>query len=473
MANTGSALGFTTLDQELTEIELHRHGQIPEWLEGDLLRTGPAQFEVGKVPYRHWFDGLAMLYRFHFQGGRVVYSNRYLQSDAYLQAKATGAPHSSEFATNPRPTLLQRLRLVARAGTGANANVNTSRIGTQTVALTETPHPVAFDPVSLATLDSHTLPPSLPGQITTAHPHFDARRQCQYNYLLEFGRVSKYRLYRIDTGSTEAQHVATVITQRPAYMHSFGMSERYLVLTEFPLVTNPLRFLLRNRPFIQNYRWEPERGTLFHVIDKDTGQILKTARAEPFFAFHHVNAFEQDGKLCVDIIAFPDASVIDELYLKHLRSEAPTKAAGKLIRFTIDLDSDAAVMSRTLANAVVELPRFDYRRRAGQHYRYVYAAGTSPNAAFIDKLIRIDLEAGKETAWSEADCYPGEPVFVPRPEGEDEDDGVVLAVVLDARAGRSFLIVLDAASWTEQARFELPHPVPFGFHGNFFVARNC
>lgn len=468
MVNNGSALGFTTLGQELTEIELPQRGQVPEWLEGDLLRTGPAQFEVGKASYQHWFDGLAMLYRFHFQEGRVVYSNRYLQSDAYLKAKAAGAPSSPEFATNPRPTLLQRLRLVARAGSGNNANVNTSRVGTHTVALTETPQQVAFDPASLATLDSRTLLPSLPGQVTTAHPHFDARRQCQYNYLLEFGRVSKYRLYRIDAGTTQAQLVATLDTQRPAYMHSFGMSERYLVLTEFPLVTNPLRFLLGNRPFIQNYRWEPERGTLFHVIDKDTGQIMKTARAEPFFAFHHVNAFERDGKLCVDIIAFPDPSVIDELYLEHLRSEAPTKAAGKLTRFTVDLDGDDAVVSQTLADAALELPRFDYRRRAGQPYRYVYAAGTSPKAAFMDTLIRIDLETGKETAWHEASCYPGEPVFVPRPEAQGEDDGVILSVVLDAKVGRSFLIVLDAANWSEQARLEVPHPVPFGFHGNFF-----
>ena len=95
-------------------------------------------------------------------------------------------------------------------------------------------------------------------------------------------------------------------------------------------------------------------------------------------------------------------------------------------------------------------------------------AGTSPKAAFMDTLIRIDLETGKETAWHEASCYPGEPVFVPRPEAQGEDDGVILSVVLDAKVGRSFLIVLDAANWSEQARLEVPHPVPFGFHGNFF-----
>jgi carotenoid cleavage dioxygenase-like enzyme len=44
---------------------------------------------------------------------------------------------------------------------------------------------------------------------------------------------------------------------------------------------------------------------------------------------------------------------------------------------------------------------------------------------------------------------------------------VVLSVVLDSRAGRSFLLVLDAVSFEELARAEAPHHIPFGFHGQF------
>jgi len=40
----------------------------------------------------------------------------------------------------------------------------------------------------------------------------------------------------------------------------------------------------------------------------------------------------------------------------------------------------------------------------------------------------------------------------------------------DAGAARqSFLLVLDAATFTEVARAPLPFAVPFGFHGNFFA----
>ena len=50
---------------------------------------------------------------------------------------------------------------------------------------------------------------------------------------------------------------------------------------------------------------------------------------------------------------------------------------------------------------------------------------------------------------------------------EAEDAGVVLSVVLDAAAGRSFLLVLDAGTFEELARAEAPHQIPFGFHGQF------
>jgi beta,beta-carotene 9',10'-dioxygenase len=73
----------------------------------------------------------------------------------------------------------------------------------------------------------------------------------------------------------------------------------------------------------------------------------------------------------------------------------------------------------------------------------------------------------RSTTWSEEGCFPGEPVFVAAPDADAEDDGVLLSVVLDGRKGNSFLLVLDAGSLDELARAEVPHHIPFGFHGQF------
>jgi carotenoid cleavage dioxygenase-like enzyme len=59
-------LGFTSLEDEITDNQLSVMGEIPSWLTGTLVRNGPAKFEVGNQNYRHWFDGLGMLHRFSF-----------------------------------------------------------------------------------------------------------------------------------------------------------------------------------------------------------------------------------------------------------------------------------------------------------------------------------------------------------------------------------------------------------------------
>ena len=45
---------------------------------------------------------------------------------------------------------------------------------------------------------------------------------------------------------------------------------------------------------------------------------------------------------------------------------------------------------------------------------------------------------------------------------------MLLSVVLDAAAGTSFLLALDATDLTEIARARVPHHIPFGFHGSYF-----
>jgi len=63
--------GFDSLQDETRIDSLPVHGQLPPWLQGSLIRTGPAKWEVGGRSMNHWFDGLAMLHRFSFSDGTV------------------------------------------------------------------------------------------------------------------------------------------------------------------------------------------------------------------------------------------------------------------------------------------------------------------------------------------------------------------------------------------------------------------
>jgi beta,beta-carotene 9',10'-dioxygenase len=464
----GYGVGFRSLTHEIDEpVALTVTGVLPAWLQGTLLRTGPSKFEVGTRTYNHWFDGLAMLHRFAFADGGVTYANRFLESNAFRAAEKTGKISYGEFATDPCRTLFGRVAAIFHPKLTDNCCVNISDYARQAVAFTETSIPMRISPETLETLSVFGYRRALKGQISTAHPHYDALRRCHYNYVADLGMSSVYRLVKIgDDGKQRV--VANIPVERPAYMHSFGMSADHLVLTEFPLRVNPLDLRLSGKPFIQNYRWEPERGLVFHVVEKDSRRLVRTATAEPAFGFHHVNAFAHGDGVDVDVVVYPDAAIIDQLYLAPLRASTPITATGRLTRFRIPFASDVPVTHRTLSDEPLELPRINYQRCAGKPYRYVWGTGIATEGDFLDSIVKLDVESGRAATWHVAGLYPGEPVFVPWPAAQTEDDGVLLSIVLDIERGRSFLLVLHAASLNELARAEAPHAIPFHFHGNYF-----
>jgi carotenoid cleavage dioxygenase-like enzyme len=461
-ARQAPTAGFADQNEELTLDAIDVGGEFPQWLSGSLVRVTPAKFDLEKGRIRHWFDGLAMLHRFAFDAGQVGYANRFLRTEAYERAGQEGKIGQG-FATDPCRAIFKRVQSLFSPDFTDNANVNLMRLGERYVAMTETPLPVEFDATTLATMGR---PWKAPGQITTAHPHHDAAAGEAVNYAAHVGPRTTYRVYAIDAAG-EQRITAEVPVREPAYMHSFGITERYVILSEYPLVLNPLKLAAGASRFIESYRWKPERGTRFQVIDRHAGGVKMTATADPFFSFHHVNAWEEGDEVVVDLVAFDDASVIDDLYIDRLRNE-PSPAKSQLRRYRIR-PGDPRAEAEVLLDHSIELPRIDYARCNTKPYRVVYATGAS-GADWVDELVRFDTHTRTMTRWHEPGCYPGEPVFVGRPGREQADDGAVLSVVFDSRSGRSFLLVLDAESFEERARAQVPHHVPFGFHGQFFRA---
>ncbi len=462
-------IGFEQTDQEIVLDSLPVSGQIPAWLRGTLIRNGPGTFNVGRQRYRHWFDGLAMLHKFTFDQGRVGYANKFLEGRAYRAARESGRIAYSEFATDPCRSLFGRAMAVFSPKITDSAKVSIAKIADRFLALAETPIQVEFDPETLAAAGVYTYEAGPTGQMTTVHPQFDFDRAEVFNVVTRYHRLSHYNIYKI-SGAGAPQRVGAVPVHEPAYMHSFGMTQNYVILAEFPLVVNPLRLLLWLRPYIENFRWKPERGTPFWVVNRHTGEIVGRYESDPFFAFHHVNAFEQGGELVLDIVAYPDPGILETYYLHRLEEESLELPFGNLRRYRLPL-TGRAVTYETISDVCMELPQFDYTRlnmQAG--YRYVYSVSLHPQhrQGFYNQLVKVNVHTGAVRAWFEPNCYPGEPIFVRSPGATGEDDGVILSVVLDTARGTSFLLVLDARSFEERARAVIPHPILFGYHGAYF-----
>lgn len=472
---TDHRLGYRSQESELDIDDLPVRGTVPAWLGGSLLRTGPALYEAGERTVNHLFDGQAMLHRFGFAEGRVSYRNRFLQTAALRAVREDGRIGLSEFASDPCRSIFGKvMSKFTPPSLTDNANVNVIPIGDEGLAMTETPLPVVFDPRTLETAGVADWAKDIPGMHVSAHPHHDRERNELVSYAVKIGPRCAYRVWSMHAGRGvhAPATIADLPVRKPAYMHSFGLTEHYAVLVEQPLVLDVKGLILSGRPFAENYMWEPERGTTFIVIDRATGEVVARRKAPAMFIFHVVNAWEEDGAIVLDASTYEDAEIVTSLYLDRLRGPDARVPGAELQRHRIPL-ADGPVRSEPLAAPNIELGRIDYGRRNTKPYRYVWgvsARGSGPGDRVRphlgDQLVKIDVADGSTRTWDEDGCHPGEPVFVREPRGDEEDGGVCLSVVLDGRSCTSFLLVLDAASFDEVARAEVPQHIPYGFHGS-------
>jgi len=466
--------GFHSIEDERHE-RLPVEGSLPDWLSGTLVRNGPGSFRSGDGEVDHWFDGLAMLRAFCFDGDGVTYRNRFL--DTGVRRRALAGRFDGGFATGGVDGPLDTARALLLGDPYDNANVVFERVGDAYVALTETPAWVRVEPDTMATR-GRAAAGEPAGQLACAHLHHDPWTGATLGFETEFGRRSRYHVYAVH-GPDDRRPVASLPVEEPAYMHSFAATRRYVVLTEFPYVVDPMDLLTGDGSFVDAYRWEPERGIRFTVIDRNTGGLVGRTRAPGRFGFHHVNAYERgNDELVLDVETVPDAAVsLGALYLDGLRRGDLSVPAGAVDRYRIALSADGPSVDRErLYEGGTALPTVSPSVRMREH-RYVYAQGCDqPVTDWPGRLTKLDVETGAITEY-DPEGYPSEPVFVPRPDRdcedrltlgrpEAEDAGVVLSVVLQPEEGSS-LVLLDGATMTERARVRLPHALPFDFHGRF------
>jgi beta,beta-carotene 9',10'-dioxygenase len=468
----------TELQDEVTNRSLAVSGNVPAWLSGTLVRNGPIKVTVDGQSNIHLFDGLAMLHAFSFQEGKVSYSNKFLRTDAYHTVFDEGSLHYGGFATDPCRSLFKRfLTLLLPTSRLAlhNANVNVAKLANEYVALTEIPLPVKFDPKTLDTLGVFDYEDQLPkGKCwESAHPHHDISQNETLNYLIKFGRTSYYTLYRLQDDSAVRNIIAEVPIAEPAYMHSFALTKNYVIFTEFPLVVKPLDLITKGQPFIKNFSWKPEKGTKFIVVDRHGGDIVGEYITKPFFSFHHANAFEEDDTIHIDIVTYEDAGIItgESLYVNS-NVVADDNYPSRLERFSLSLKT-GEIISDVLLSQSHEFPRIN-ETLDGYRYTYVYVVGFSDKAADKEELLngealyKVNTTTKELLTWREEGCSPGEPVFVAAPDAKEEDEGVILAVILDRIHNDSFLLILDGKSFKEIGRARAPHLIPAGFHGQHF-----
>ncbi|XP_015602601.1 carotenoid isomerooxygenase isoform X3 [Cephus cinctus] len=138
-------------------------------------------------------------------------------------------------------------------------------------------------------------------------------------------------------------------------------------------------------------------------------------------------------------------------------------------------DGSIFVRPELLCDLGCETPRLNSDFYLGREYRYFYAISSDVDLENPGTIIKVDTIKKTRKTWAEKGVYPSEPIFVPDPNGKNEDDGVVLSALVwgEGRETEVGLLILDAVTFEEIARatFVTPGPVPKCLHGWFTLQK--
>ncbi|XP_053368492.1 beta,beta-carotene 15,15'-dioxygenase [Clarias gariepinus] len=498
-------------------------GSLPEWLQGTLVRNGPGLFSFGETSYNHWFDGMALLHSFTISRGEVTYRSKYLKSDTYNSNMEANRIIVSEMGTMayPHPSKNMITKVISFFNHTVpdftdNCAGNIIKYGSDYYATSETNYIRKIDPMTLETQDKVDYRKYIPVTLVISHPHYDKEGNT-YNMgtsIADKGKT-KYIIFKVpavELGKTQAgfdwtpalknaEILATLPCRsllNPSYYHSFGMTENYFIFTEQPLKLDIVKMAtayMRGVSWASCMKFQQE-DVLIHLIDRRTRKEVDLKYyTNTMVVYHHVNAFEEDGHVILDVIAYDDNRLFEMFYLDNLKkqSASSTTVTPQYKRFVLPLSDKCTEMGENLvklknttATTVkgedgrllcqpevitegTEVPRINYNYN-GQKHRYAYVTETKNVSS--SKVIKFDVETKLKVEWSAENCLPMEPVFVPRPDAIEEDDGVVLTTVINSNQGEAdFLLVLDGKSFQELARASVNAELHIDMHG-FFIPQH-
>lgn len=356
-----------------------------------------------------------------------------------------------------------------------------------------------IDPETLEPLgvtDQTSLHPNLKGPISCAHAHFDPVNGDVYNFNLSLGMSATYRLFKTSRATGKTEILATISDKdlKPAYLHSFFLTEDYMVVAIWPsyFASGGLKMLWQRNILDAVEKFDPKNQTKWLVVDRKQGRgLIAKFNSPAAFSFHTVNAWqeERDGKTDIycDVVTYQNLDILHRLYYENLLSNGPgaikygaganPMAAPFLTRYRLGgitskvaepslskRPGEAEVLFKLEGPIVGELPTINplYSTRKT---RYMYSMVDNGRSSWMDGIAKTDLETKKAIYWEHPHHTPGESIFVPDPNDNTEDAGFLLSVILDGDKGTSYLLCLDARTMKEVGRAECNVPVGSGFHG--------
>ncbi|XGW14878.1 hypothetical protein V3C99_000842 [Haemonchus contortus] len=521
---------FENFENATTPQECQMIGSIPSWLHGTMVRNGPGMFKIGDTEYKHWFDGMAYIQRYHFEDGKMYYSSRYLESEDYKRNMKANRIICSSFGTvefpDPCKTLFQRLfsYFIPEKRCIDNTSVAFVTAGDGVYALTESPKLVRIDLDSLDCLDEVDIREHAKVSLHTYTAHFHSDHDGNlYNIGTIMGQSYVFTktsnpLHAEGVSSSHSLELTEVLATIPAtdrwapgYYHSFGITDNYFILFETPERISLMKLITKqitSMSFNDCMYWDQNLGVNVIIFDRiERKRVERKVTSDAFFTFHHANSYEKDGFLVLDYAKIMSPGNFDDLLLEHMRTGGfrSPKSGFKphLYRMIIPLnvseksrpgddllsscefagdckailreDGSIHCTDMKMCDISLEFPRYCYDLNM-RDYRYVYGSCLVHEENEKHGVVKVDLKDNTFKLWSKdaADHLCGEPILVNKPGYSKEDEGVLIVPVVTCREGDvPYVVVLNAETLKEQARFVVPQSrIPLGFHAHYTQRSN-
>lgn len=427
----------------------------------------------------------------------LPFHSRFLQSDFYKASKAMGdiAPYLMFEGVTPNFNEIQKIEALSRGIDNMNVNVysfyNIDERRHHYVALNDFWKVYEIHPNNLTTI-GHVTAPIPKGHsngefaflsfLSSAHPLPEPDTPYHFTFVSSVsiipGIKSKISLVRI-MNVNKRHLVAQWSVDKVPYMHSFSVTQNFVILFASPFYVNVGKMIRYAEP-IDSLDWHGDEDTTVYVVNIKSG-LVTTMKTENVFTMHHLNAFEKDdGKIVVDISSYPSPDFVKNLKIEILRDPVKRNqfdAHALLKRYEINVETQSVVLqtfettSEIPFAANIDMPTINEKFRF-KNYCKVYGIVLKKDNITLSKIsiAKKDLcgQPEKDAEWFEEGHYPVEAWFVATPGGEEEDEGLLLVPVLDGFKKQTYLAMIDARTMKIVNRAYLPTIVPFSLHGRLF-----
>lgn len=423
-------------------------GKIPKELNGTFYRNGPNPQYVYSENY-HMFEGDGMVHAITFHNGQVRYQNRWIRTEKFLterQARKSLFGGMRDFGARDDSV---------KNCSGNTANTNLIWHHNKLLALNEGAPPVNLDPNDLTQCKLYSFNQVMDRSMM-AHPKIDpvSGELIFYSY---FGPDFRYFIADKDG---KISYKKTITLPFRCMMHDFAITENFSILPLFPLTWDFQRIMRGENVF----KWEPNLNTRFAIMPRyGNDNNIIWFEDQSALGFHVVNAREENDKVILEMV------VMDDIPHDAIAfSDDHTIYANYFTRWIFDLKKRKITKER-LDEINVEFPRID-ERFVGKQNRHAYMNGSLNKKLtnLFDSIIHYDVKSNQKQIHNFGEgSFPLEPIFVPRSTEAEEGNGFLLSYVYREALNRSDLVILDAQHIDAEplATVQLPHRVPFGFHG--------